>query len=409
MEVREFFRKHLMKVFIAFIGIQLVIFGFIQSRNHKPEATPDQINVIEGRVGKVSPLANDLDKDVKDTIRLSNVSKPQHGTIVQNRNIILYTPHKDFTGKDSLSYTITDGKKESKPAYIVFQVIKNQAPLTNQDNSVVFGGGSTVIYVLDNDEDIEKDSLTIAETTQPLYGEVSVSENKLYYTAPNSAAIVDSFYYIASDGKNFSKKTPVKINIRKKSDPCYPWLSMDIGDVSKPGMVLCNNNSMTIQASGTDIWSNADGFYFTYQMINGDFEISAKVENLEGTHEWTKSGLMFRENLDAGSKNAFIGLTTKNGITTQARSSYREYSQNGERISDLKAPYWIKLSREGDSIKAAVSPDGITWKKMEGVILPFAENVYVGIAVTSHDNNGMCKTTVSNYKLKGKTVTFKKQ
>lgn len=409
MEVREFFRKHLMKVFIAFIGIQLVIFGFVQSRNHKPEATPDQANVIEGRTGKVSPLANDLDKDEKDTIRLSDVSKPQHGTIVQNRNIILYTPHKDFIGKDSLSYTITDGKKESKPAYIVFQVIKNLAPLTNQDNSVVFGGGTTVIYVLDNDEDIEKDSLSIAETTRPLYGEVSVSENKLYYTAPNSAATVDSFYYTASDGKNFSKKTPVKINIRKKSDPCYPWLSIDIGDVSKPGKVVCNGNSMAMQASGSDIWNNADGFYFNYQMITGDFEISAKVESLEGPHEWTKSGLMVRENLDAGSKNVFIGLTTKNGISSQVRPEPRGFTENGERKSDLKAPYWIKLSREGDSIKLAVSPEGISWKKMEGGILPFAENVYVGIAITSHDNNGMCKTTVSNYKLKGKSAASKKQ
>lgn len=401
MEVREFFRKHLMKALIAFIGLQLAIFGFIQSRNHKPEATPDYVNISEGRIGKVSPLANDVDKDEKDTIRLSAVSKPYHGTIVQKQNLILYTPLKDFTGKDSISYTITDGEKESKPAYIVFQVIKNKAPVTNADNSIVFGGGTSVIYALDNDVDNEKDSLAITETSKPLYGSVSVSGNKLIYTALNSAVTVDSFYYIASDGKNFSKKTPVKIRIQKKSDPCYPWLSMDIGNVSQPGKVVCNNNSMIIQASGTDIWSNADGFYFTYQMINGDFEFSAKIESLEGPHEWTKSGLMLRENLDAGSKNVFVGLTTKNGITSQARPQSREYSENGERKSDLKAPYWIKLSREGDSIKLAISPEGKDWQKMEGGILPFAGNVYVGIAVTSHDNTGICKTTISNYKLKG--------
>ncbi len=408
MEVREFFRKHLMKVFIAFIGLQLVIFGFVQSRNHKPEATSDQVDVIEGRTSKVSPLANDNDKDVKDTIRLSTVSQPQHGSVTQKRNVVIYTPHANFIGKDSLSYTITDGKKESKPAWIVFQIIKNQPPVSHPDNAVVFGGGSTVIYALDNDEDKEKDSMTIVETTKPLYGEVSISDNRILYNAPNSAVTLDSFYYTVSDGKNISKKTPVNIRIQKKSDACYPWLSMDIGEVTKPGKIACANNSMTIEAAGTDIWNTADGFYFTYQMISGDFEISAKVESLEGPHEWTKSGLMLRDNLDAGSKNVFIGLTTKNGITSQARPSSRENSDNGERKSELKAPYWIKLSREGDSIKLAVSPEGITWTKLEGGILPFTENVYVGVAVTSHDNKAICKTTVSNIKLKGKTAALKK-
>jgi regulation of enolase protein 1 (concanavalin A-like superfamily) len=371
-------------------------------------ANPDQVEVIEGRAAKASPLANDLDKDLEDTIRLLTVSQPQHGTTIQKRNIIIYTPGKDFSGKDSLSYTITDGKKESKPAWIVFHVNKNQGPITRPDNAVVFGGGSTVIYALDNDEDNEKDSLTIQETTKPLYGEVSISENRLFYNAPNSAVTADSFYYTVSDGKNLSKKTSVNIRIQKKSDACYPWLSMDIGEVTIPGKIACANNSMTIEAAGTDIWNTADGFYFTYQMISGDFEISAKVESLEGPHEWTKSGLMLRENLDAGSKNVFIGLTTKNGITTQARPSSRENSENGERKSELKAPYWIKLSREGDSLKVAVSPEGTTWNKMEGGILPFSENAYVGFAVTSHDGKGICKTTISNYKLKAKTATFRK-
>jgi regulation of enolase protein 1 (concanavalin A-like superfamily) len=165
---------------------------------------------------------------------------------------------------------------------------------------------------------------------------------------------------------------------------------------------------MTITASGTDIWNNADGFYFTCQMVNGDFEISARVESLEGPHEWTKSGLMVRENLSAGSKNVFIGVTAKNGITSQARTEPHESSDNGQRKSELKAPYWLKLSRQGDSCKLAVSPDGKHWQKMDGIIMHFPANTYVGVAVTSHDNKSVCKTTVSNLKLKGKTTAFKK-
>ncbi|NJK94781.1 MAG: cadherin-like domain-containing protein [Bacteroidales bacterium] len=364
-----------MKVFIAFIGLQLVIFGFVQSRNHRPQANPDYASIIEGRTSKVSPLTNDADKDVKDTIRLSTVSQPQHGTITQKRNILIYTPQKDFTGKDSVSYTITDGKKESKPAYIVFRVNKNQAPVTYEDKAVAYGGSTIAIYALDNDEDKEKDSLTIHETTRPLYGEVSVSDNKLFYTAPNSAATVDSFYYTVTDGKNFSGKEVVRINIRKRSDICYPWLSADIGDVSKPGKVLCRNTSLEIEASGSDIWNNSDGFHFVFQMINGDFEISALVESLEGSHEWTKSGLMIRENLGAASKNVFLGITTKNGITSQARLQNREFTENGENKSAVKAPYWLKLSRKGDTFHLAHSSDGQKWEELRGGPIPISDNV----------------------------------
>lgn len=401
MEIREFFRKHLLKVFVAFIVLQLIIFAFIQRRNHSPEATADYMEVVEDKTAKVSPLVNDADKDEKDSLRLARVLKPLHGSVNQKRNILVYTPNKNFTGKDSLGYTVTDGRKESEIAYIVFQVLKNQTPVTNQDKATVYEGGTTVVWALDNDSDNERDSLVITGTTQPLHGTVSIAENKLVYTAGSSAAL-DSFFYTASDGKNISQKTPVKIEILKKSNPCYPWLYTDIGESAISGKVICNNGTMKIQAAGTDIWNNADGFYFIYQRIKGNFEISVKVESLEGPHEWTKSGLMVRENLGAGAKNAFIGVTTKNGITTQARFSSNDFAENGERKGDLKAPYWIKLIREADSCKYAVSPDGIKWQPMESKKLLLPADVYVGMAITSHDSKAICSTSVRDYKLKAK-------
>jgi regulation of enolase protein 1 (concanavalin A-like superfamily) len=400
MNVREFFRKHLMKVFIAFIALQLGIFALFQNLNHSPEAVPDSLDLIEGRSAKVSPLLNDLDKNEKDILSLAAVSKPFHGTAIQKGNVIIYTPQKGFTGKDSLTYTASDGKKESRPAVITFQVLKNQAPIAMNDNTLLYNGGSTIIYALDNDTDPEKDSLTIGEITKPLYGKAEVSGNTIIYSIANPAVTADSFYYTVTDGKNYSAKAAVKINIRKRSDICYPWLSADIGDVSKPGKILCRNNSMEIEASGSDIWNNTDGFSFIFQMITGDFEISALVESLEGSHEWAKSGLMIRENLGAASKNAFMGLTTQNGITTQARLQSREITENGERKSEVKAPYWLKLSRKGDTFQLAVSPDGEKWEELRDAPIPMSNNVLVGFAVTSHDNTTTCKTVVSHYNLK---------
>lgn len=407
MEFKETIRKHLLEIFLVFIALQLGIFALVQNHNNRPQAVGDTLAVIQGREARISPLANDLDKDEKDVLNLAKVSSPRHGTIKRRGNVLVYLPTGNFTGEDSIAYTITDGKKESKPACIVFRIIRNQAPLVRNDKAEVYSGETAVIYALDNDEDKEKDSLFLNETTHPLHGTLTIKGNKILYKAGNSAETADSFYYTVSDGRNISDKALVRITVQKKTSACYPWLSSDIGDVSKPGVIACNSNSMAIQVSGSDIWNNADGFYFIYQLISGNGEINAKVESLEGPHDWTKSGLMIRESLGAASRNAFIGLTTKNGITSQIRPENNEFSENIEGLANIKAPYWIKLSREGDTCRFFTSPDGKSWKKLSSTFLPLPATVYMGMAVTSHDNSRICKTTISQCKLAGKPGVFK--
>jgi regulation of enolase protein 1 (concanavalin A-like superfamily) len=406
MDIKDYFKKHLFAILLVFIAIQLVIFALVQNFNHRPKAVPDRTDVIEDRSEKISPLANDQDKDEEDVLKLASVSKPHHGAVSQKGNSLIYTPAKKYVGTDSLTYTVTDGKKESHPATIVFHVLKNEAPVANKDMASVYSGSLASIYAIDNDEDKEKDSLQIHDVSKPLYGEVIVSNKILYYKTTNGTAVSDSFTYTLSDGYNVSKPATVKITILKKDNPCYPWLLSDIGDVSKPGSAICQGNAITIQASGSDIWNNADGFYFAYQIMNKDCEIVTKVESIEGPHEWTKAGLMIRENLSATSKNVFLGITTKHGITSQARMQTKEFTENGKNKTGVKAPYWIKISRESDVFKFAISADGKTWESLEEGPVDMADNVYVGIAVTSHDNTSTCKTSFSNYSIKGKIATL---
>ncbi|HEX3009240.1 MAG TPA: Ig-like domain-containing protein [Bacteroidales bacterium] len=402
MDIKDYFKKHLFAILLVFIAIQLIIFALVQNFNHKPRAVADSTNVIEDRSTKISPLANDEDKDERDILKLASVSKAHHGSVSRKVNALVYTPAKNFTGTDSLTYTVTDGKKESLPATIVFHVLKNQAPVANNDAVSVYSGGVAAVYAIDNDEDKEKDSLHIHEVNKPKYGDVTVSEKILYYKTTNGTALTDSFTYTISDGHHVSKPATVKINILKKGNPCYPWLLSDIGEVSKPGSVICQGKTMMIQASGSDIWNNADGFYFVYQIMNKDCEIVAKIETIEGINEWTKSGLMIRENLSANSKNVFLGLTTKHGVISQARIHTGESSDHGKNKSELKAPYWIKINREGDIFRFTISADGQKWESLEDGPITMAENVYVGIAVTSHDNSALCKTVLSNLSIKGK-------
>ena len=406
MTLREFVRFHLLKALLIFIVIQLAVIAFVQNYDHRPVAEADQVSVPSGHNVKIAPLDNDKDKDETDELSLKQVNSPEHGVTEQRQNILYYTPNKGFTGKDSLTYTISDGKKESKPAYIVIQVDQNLPPIAKNDTVEAYSGRSAVFDVLRNDTDREQDSIFIREFTQPIYGKLQLTGNSLAYTADHSAHGADSFMYSVSDGFTVSEQAKVLINIKPETDPCYPWLSSDIGDAAIPGSFTCANNTFTIKASGSDIWNNFDGFHYAYQYVSGDCEMYTKVESLEGTHEWTKAGVMARETLNGGSKMAFVCVTTGNGVTSHQRTTAGGGAEGGDRDPDKKAPYWVKLVRKGDTFSYYVAPDGKSWKKMDEADVPMTKNIYIGFAVTNHDNSNIGTGVFSNFHLTGKVAKF---
>jgi len=400
MNLREFMRFHLFKVLLIIVGIQIAIVAVMQNYDHPPQAQPDQASMIEGRSVKITPLPNDFDKDPEDEIVLLSFTKPAHGTVDQKKDILYYTPEKGFAGADSFAYTISDGRKKSKSAWITIQVNKNLPPLANHDLFEVYCGGTTTIDVLKNDNDREGDSIFIKGYSQPRYGRLNWADNKLVYSSNSSSAVTDSFLYVINDGKSNSDSTVVSIAVKGKNDPCYPWLSGDVGDAAKPGSFSFVNNAFVIEASGSDIWNQSDGFRFAYQTVTGDCELYAKVEKVEGNNEWTKAGVMIRESLNGGSKCAFVCVTTKNGATYHHRIKTNERMQGGQSISTINAPYWVKITRKGNTISYFISANGHTWNNLGTVDVFMGKHVYIGIAVTSHNNNELCKAVLSNYRLK---------
>ncbi|MBN2636116.1 MAG: cadherin-like domain-containing protein [Prolixibacteraceae bacterium] len=406
MTLREFFKYHLLKVLLGLVVLQLIILTLIQNYNHRPVTVADYVETLEDNTLKISPISNDSDKDKEDELTFKNISSPRNGTIEQKTNRIYYTPNNSFFGLDSLTYTITDGGKESEPTKIVIKVIKNLPPLTAPDVTNVYAGSSIMINLLGNDSDGEGDSIFIESYTQPQSGQLKEVNGKLVYVAENTTAQTDKFTYIASDGKRNSDATTVQINIKGKNDPCYPWLSSDVGDVAIAGSSSCTNNKTTIEASGSDIWNNQDGFHFAYQYVSGNCEMITKVEDLEGNHEWAKAGVMIRETLDGGSKMAIACVSNRSGIAWHQRQETNAATYGGDPEPNITVPYWVKINRTGDAFSFYKSADGKNWRLMGNTTIPMAKNVYIGLAVTSHDNNELCKTVFSNIKLKGKTAKF---
>ena len=81
--------------------------------DHPPIVKDDTANTTTARPVTIAVLANDFDPD-GDPMTVTAVSRPAHGTAVINgsapNNTVNYTSSSGFTGTDSFSYTVSDGR-----------------------------------------------------------------------------------------------------------------------------------------------------------------------------------------------------------------------------------------------------------------------------------------------------------
>ncbi len=168
----------------------------------------------------------------------------------------------------------------------------------------------------------------------------------------------------------------------------------DIGPVAIPGSYLEGNHAAVITASGADIWGVSDQFHFAYGEEAGNLEIVAKVESIQNSHIWAKGGIMFRNSLAPGSRNAFIAVTPGNGVTFQRRLADGNISVSTK--TPAVAPEYIKLSKVGNTIQGFHSENGTTWSPVgPAVEIAFDSHFFAGLAVTSHTNAALTEVSFS--------------
>jgi hypothetical protein len=166
----------------------------------------------------------------------------------------------------------------------------------------------------------------------------------------------------------------------------------------------------TMSGSGADIWNIGtageyhDEFHFAYKMLNGAGTIVARVESVENTNGWAKAGVMIRETLEGGSPHAFVCVTPGQGVAAQGRPTAGADSFN-QAQGGITAPHWVKLDRDmAGNFTASHSADGSSWEPVTGATpqtIGMSANVYVGLALTSHDAALTCEAVLSNVTITG--------
>jgi hypothetical protein len=157
-------------------------------------------------------------------------------------------------------------------------------------------------------------------------------------------------------------------------------------------------NMWSIKAGGHDIWGEADQFTFAYKTMSGDFDVTATVHSLDLEHvnDWSKAGIMARQDLSPGSKNVMVAPRGLDDLVTFQWREAADGSSSSERVTpaDAPRPVTIRLTRTGNEFMGGWSLDGgATWEAnvtRDGVtptppaVVEMTDPILLGIAVTSH-------------------------
>jgi hypothetical protein len=95
--------------------------------------------------------------------------------------------------------------------------------------------------------------------------------------------------------------------------------------------------------------------------------------------------VMIRNSLSSSAANAFMLVSAAKGLSFQYRTASGGTSINipGALVG---APEWVRIVRAGSTITGYTSSNGSSWTRVGSASITIGSTVYIGLAVTSHDN-----------------------
>ncbi len=174
----------------------------VKSVNDAPSASADSADTYYMQAVSIDALANDSDID-GDKLSITAASAPAHGKAAVQNNKLTYTPADGFTGTDTFSYTMTDGKVKADAAVTV----KVAYPEFAGDNTAVFSPGNSNqgsgngenTGTGANDTGGSTTGLADGEmriASQPSGGTVTMAGGSAYYTPGAGTSGIDTYRVI---------------------------------------------------------------------------------------------------------------------------------------------------------------------------------------------------------------------
>ena len=272
--------------------------------NTPPTAANDTATTNAETAVTIDVIGNDTDAD-GDALSIMSVTNGSHGTVAVNGTQLVYTPASGFSGSDSFTYTVSDGKDTATATVNVTveaSTASNTAPVAVNDSASTQFATPATINVLANDTDADADTLSITSVTNGSHGTVAINGTQLVYTPASGFSGPDSFTYTISDGKDTATATvnvtveastasntaPVAVDDSASTQFATPItinvLANDTdadADTLSITSVTNGSNGTAVVDQGKIVYTPADGFKgsdsFTYTISDGKDSATASV------------------------------------------------------------------------------------------------------------------------------------
>ena len=178
----------------------------VTSVNDLPVVLPDTLEVAEDAATTSNDvIANDTDPVEEDTLTLTAVTTDENGTVAINTDNVSidYTPAADFNGTETITYTVSDGTDTATGTLTVTVTAVNDAPVAVEDElTVIEDADLTSKNVIENDTDVDLDTLTLTEVSYTGDGIVAVNSDNasIDYTPAADYDGTETITYTVSDG-----------------------------------------------------------------------------------------------------------------------------------------------------------------------------------------------------------------
>ncbi|MCU4741845.1 ATP-binding protein [Halobacteria archaeon AArc-m2/3/4] len=167
---------------------------------------------------------------------------------------------------------------------------------------------------------------------------------------------------------------------------------VDIGTTTPPGDARYDETTAewTVRGGGRNLWHKTDESHVVYTDVDGDARIVGRVASIETVNEYSKAGLMFRGDLEAGSPLGYVGLTPCDESEVLWRADPTDDIVSYQLTNETTAPHWYRIDRLGDEVICYHSGDGEEWIPVDQRTIEYEGTAVLGLAVCSHDPEKTC-------------------
>jgi hypothetical protein len=185
--------------------------------NRAPSAVTDNVSTAYGTALTITPLTNDTDPE-NDMLSVTSNTQAINGTVTRAGNSLTYTPRSGFSGVDSFTYTVSDGKGNSATGTVNVTVraapVANKAPLAVNDTIKTTMGVPVLVNLLANDTDPDGDKIALKTLSNPKNGKLYRMNDSYIFYFPNAGFVgTDSFTYSITDSKGAPATAVVSITV----------------------------------------------------------------------------------------------------------------------------------------------------------------------------------------------------